>query len=95
MEGSLFFDRASAHIPDTGFFLRVIFLGLFCAMSIGLGIPGVFLTITAWKAAESDSLIPAVLILPAAIACMICTIYLLVRWTRRQLSEYERVRTEG
>lgn len=92
MEGSLFFDRVSSHVPDTGFFLRVIFLGLFCAMSFGLGIPGIFLTIAAWKTSGSDSMFPAVLILPSALTCMICTIYLLIRWTRDQLREYRRVR---
>lgn len=94
MEGTLLFDRVSADIPDTGFFLRVVFLGLFCALSIGLGIPGVFLTISAWKTSAYDSLVPALFIMPSSITCMVVTIYLLVSWTRHQLREYQRVREE-
>lgn len=92
METSLFLDRTSPHLPNPGFCLRLIFLGLCSAIGIGLLIPGVILAFNGWKEEKMDSMIPGAIILPTAISCLICAVYLFVRWTKQQIREYHRVR---
>lgn len=92
MESSLFLDRLSPDLPDTGFCLRLIFLGLCSAIGIGLLIPGVILAYNGWKEQNMDSTIPGAIILPTAISCLICALYLFIRWSKQQIREYHRVR---
>lgn len=92
MESSLFLDRISPDLPEPGFCLRLIFLGLCSAIGIGLLIPGVVLVYNGWKEQKLDSMFPGAIILPTAISCLLCALYLFVRWSKQQIREYYRVR---
>jgi hypothetical protein len=94
METALFLDRMTPHLPDPGFCLRLIFLGLCTAIGTGLLIPGLILAYNGWKEQRMDATIPGAIILPTAIVCFICACYLFVRWTRQQLYIYQRVRQD-
>ena len=93
MEASLFLDRLSPDLPDSGFCLRLIFLGLCTAIGTGLLIPGLVLAYNGWKEQRADATIPSAIILPTALVCFICACYLFVRWTRQQIHMYHRVRS--
>lgn len=91
MESALFLDRIGPDLPELGYCLRLIFLGLCTAIGLGLMIPGVVLVYNGLKDARSDTSIPGAIILPVAITCLLCAVYLFVRWTRQQIFYYRRV----
>ena len=94
MESSLLIDRIGIDLPDPGFSLRLIFLGLCTAIGVGLFIPGIVLAHNGWKERSEAAMIPGAILLPCALVCFICTLYLFIRWTRQQLHMYHRVRQE-